>query len=84
MGKISDMFQNYAAGFAQNNKESIFGIPSSTTGTGTGGGGTGPGCPPPESLTKQQRFKLEEFFHKEYGRFPASEYEFQQWLKHNW
>src|SRR5207248_5165289 len=56
-------------------------LPSPTTGTGTGSGtgGTGTGgCPPLESLTKQQRFKLEEFFHREHGRFPVSEFEFQQ------
>jgi hypothetical protein len=89
MGKISDMMQKYAQGFAEGNKESIFGIPPGKgtgpghEGTGGAPGGTGRGGPP-ENPTGQLRFRLEELFQREYGRFPASEYEFQQWLKHNW
>ena len=41
---------------------------------------------PPDvaSLTEEQRRHLEDFFHKEHGRYPASEYEFETWLRHNW
>ncbi len=35
-------------------------------------------------LTEQQRRMLMKFFHQQYGRYPQSEYEFQQWLCNNW
>lgn len=59
---------------------------SGPPGTGTGGppSGTGPGSGPPGSLTEHQRQMLMKFFHQQYGRYPQSEYEFQQWLRDNW
>ncbi len=57
-----------------------------TTRVGTGGSsGTGHGTTPEGSvLTERQRDKLNEFFHNKYGRYPVTEYEFQQWLRANW
>ena len=46
------------------------------------GGGKGP--PPANSLTENQRRMLMRFFHQQYGRYPQSEFEFQQWLRDNW
>ncbi len=61
----------------------FIGIGERSTGTGTGHGGTGGGGAP-GSLTEDQRRKLMRFFHQQYGRYPQSEYEFQQWLRDNW
>lgn len=73
MGEIRDMWKRMSAG----DPAAFMGLPEKT-GHGTGDGG------PPESLTKDQQDKLMQFFHQQYKRYPLSEYEFQQWLKHNW
>ena len=61
----------------------FIGIPGRSTGTGTGSSGTGDGGAP-GSLTEHQRRMLNTFFHRQYGRYPQTEYEFQQWLRANW
>lgn len=76
MGEIRDMWRRMSAG----DPSAFMGLPEKT---GTGHSGTGDGGPP-DSLTAHQRDKLMQFFHQQYGRYPQSEYEFQQWLKHNW
>jgi hypothetical protein len=76
MARIRDRLHEYAEGFAEGNRETTFGIPAAPS--------SSPPENPPETLTERQRFKLEEFFHKDYGRFPATEDEFQTWLRHNW
>lgn len=62
----------------------FIGLPKPQQGTGHAGG-TGHVPPqPPNALTEKQRQMLNRFFHQQYGRYPISEYEFQQWLRDNW
>jgi hypothetical protein len=74
--EMGDMWGRMSAG----DPTAFLGLPSQHTGTGSG---TGPGGPP-GSLTDHQRQMLMRFFHQQYGRYPQSEYEFQQWLRDNW
>lgn len=67
------------------------GDPNSFMGTGPAGGakavrGTGNGHKTPDghAITPAQEEKLMEFYHKQYGEYPASAYQFQQWLRKNW
>jgi hypothetical protein len=82
MGKIRDHFPELARtfkGMAAGDPGAFYGVPGDT---GTGDGnikGTGDG-----SLTKEQEQKLMRFFHQQYGRYPQTEFEFQNWLRDNW
>ncbi len=38
----------------------------------------------PSSLTDVKSRRLNTCFHRQYGRYPQTEYEFQQWLRNNW
>ena len=67
-------------GMAQGDAGSFIGLPKSSKGTGTGHGST----PDGSVLTEHQRQMLTRFFHQHYGRYPVTEFEFQQWLRVNW
>lgn len=70
-------------GMVEGDPRAFMGLPRQ--GTGSGMTGTGPGTPPStERLTDRQRQMLMRFFHDHYGRYPVSEFEFQQWLRDNW
>ena len=43
-----------------------------------------PPATPPQPLTEKERQMLNTWFHDDYGRYPVSDYEFQQWLRDNW
>jgi len=80
---------NTWSGMAQGDPRSFMGTGTGHGGgTGTGhGGGTGTGhttTPDGTVLGAPQRQKLMHFFHQNYGRYPISEFEFQQWLHDNW
>lgn len=42
------------------------------------------GTPDGDVLTERQLARLMEFFHQQYGRYPLTAFEFQQWLRANW
>jgi len=42
------------------------------------------GTPDGNALNERQLLKLMEFFHQQYGRYPLTAFEFQQWLRANW
>ncbi len=46
---------------------------------GTGSSGTGH-----TALTPHQRKMLLQLFHQQYGRYPLTEFEYDQWLEANW
>ena len=74
-------------GMSQGDAGSFIGVPKSGKGTGTGSGGTGTGhtsTPDGAVLTEHQEQMLMRFFHQHYGRYPVSQFEFQQWLRDNW
>jgi hypothetical protein len=86
MGLIRDWLRNMGEiweGMAEGDPGAFIGLPRHGKGTGTGHGGTGEGGMP-SSLTEHQRQMLNRFFHQQYGRYPLTEFEFQQWLRDNW
>jgi hypothetical protein len=83
MGLVRDWIRemgNTWDGMSQGNAASFMGVPQSGGGTGTGHGSTPDGIP----MTQGQRQILNQLFHDQYGRFPISEHEFQQWLQASW
>lgn len=70
LNETGEMWHRMAAG----DPRAFMGLPSS----GTGDGG------PPSSLTAQQRQTLMQCFHRQYGCYPQSDYQFQQWLRYHW
>ena len=87
LDEMGEMWHRMAAG----DPLAFMGLPAHSTGTGHGGTGhggtghrgTGDGGPP-TSMTAHQRQMLNRFFHQQYGRYPVSDYEFQQWLRDHW
>lgn len=75
---ISEMGNTWN-GMADGKAESFLGVPQKTRrGPGTGHPST------PGALTQHQKKMLKKFFHDQYGRYPLTEFEFQQWLEDNW
>jgi hypothetical protein len=62
-------------GMARGEASAFMGVPKFGTGTGTPDGSV---------LTEHQSQMLMRFFHKQYGRYPITEFEFRQWLRDNW
>jgi hypothetical protein len=60
--------------------EDLIGVPRTEEQIGTGHGS----LPDGSILTEYQRQKLMRFFHERYGRYPLTEFEFDQWLRDNW
>ncbi len=77
MGHIRDVWERMSKG---DMGPLVGDFPETTKGTGTGDGTT----PDGRVLTERQRQALRKFFHDQYGRYPLTEYEFQQWLQDNW
>jgi hypothetical protein len=46
--------------------------------------GTGASTPEGNVLTERERQMLMRFFHEQYGRYPVTDFEFQNWLRDNW
>lgn len=83
MGLISSWIREMGdtwSRMAQGDPKSFMGVPESGEGTGTGHVST----PDGSVLTADQRQMLNRFFHQHYGRYPVTEFEFQQWLRDNW
>lgn len=90
MGLLRDWINEMGStwnGMAEGDAGSFIGVPQKTRGTGTGHGGTGTGhssTPDVNALSVRQKKMLRNFFHEQYGRYPLTEFEFQQWLEDNW
>lgn len=74
--EMGDMWRRAEQGDAS----AFIGLPRPAGKTGTGSGAT----PDGSVLTEAQHRMLTRVFHESYGRYPLSEYEFQQWLRDNW
>ncbi|HXU34245.1 MAG TPA: hypothetical protein VN851_27040 [Thermoanaerobaculia bacterium] len=96
MGLIKDWIAEMGStwsGMAQGDANAFLGLPSTPQSTGhsnTGhlGGQPGTGSPntghPGGTLTAPQKKMLMQLFHQQYGRYPVSEFEYDQWLAANW
>lgn len=87
------------SGMAQGDANAFLGLPSTghqNTGHQGGSPGTGhsntghqgdlpnTGHPGSGTLTPHQKKLLLQLFHQQYGRYPLTEFEYEQWLAANW
>ena len=86
MGLIKDWIHEMGStwsGMAQGDTNAFLGLPSTGHSNSGHQGGT-PGTGHPNTLTAQQKKMLMQLFHQQYGRYPLTEFEYDQWLAANW